>query len=109
MFLKLAVFEKQQGGDGADVEFLRELGVVVHVHLADLHLGAEFGGEIFENGGDGFAGAAPGGPKIHKDGLAGRLYGGVEGGGVEGEDFFGGHGGKCEDGRRVAAKFYEEK
>ena len=73
----LAVLKEEKGRDGADAELLGEIGDVVGVE-ADKGVGA-LDGELFrllgEHGGDGLAGAAPGGVGLDGDdgGLADDL------------------------------------
>ncbi len=61
----LAVFEEQHRWDGANAVIGSDGVVVVDVDLGDLNLAGHLSGELFEDGRDGFAGAAPGRPKIH--------------------------------------------
>ncbi len=59
-----AIFKEEHGRDGADAVFGGDGVVVIDVDLGNGHLTGELGGELGEDGSDGFAGAAPGGPEI---------------------------------------------
>ncbi len=67
----LAIFEKQEQGDGADIVFHRKFAGVVHIEFANLGLSLQIRGNLVEHGAYHFAGAAPVGPKIHEDGQIG--------------------------------------
>ena len=65
---QFAVLEQQQGGDAHDAELSRQLGLLVHVHLAHLDVGALLG-HLVHDGAEHPAGAAPAGPEVQQDGL----------------------------------------
>ena len=64
----LAVLEHEQRGDAHHAELTGELGLVVHVDLADLDVGILVR-DLIHNGGEHLAGAAPGRPEVHQNGL----------------------------------------
>ncbi|MFM1818271.1 MAG: hypothetical protein RL364_1131 [Pseudomonadota bacterium] len=66
---KLATLEDHQGGNAANTELGRDVTVLVHVHLGDLHFALVGGGHFVQDGGNHFAGAAPLGPEVHNHGL----------------------------------------
>src|SRR6185503_5825896 len=66
-----AVFEEDEGGNPANAEFGRRLGVLVDVELRNLDLVAVFGRDFIQDGGDHLAGTAPLCPEIEKDGFVG--------------------------------------
>ena len=70
---RLAVLEKDEGGDAADAVLHGNVGVVVHVDFGDVELAVVFEGEVVDGGGDHFAGAAPFGPEVHEDGEVGAF------------------------------------
>ena len=63
-----AVFEEDDGGDAANVETGRGCGILVHVHLEDLHFAFELVGDFLDGGGEHPAGAAPFRPEVHENG-----------------------------------------
>ena len=85
----LAIFEKEHRGDGADAVIGGDGVVVVDVDLGDLNLAGHLGGEFFEDGRDGFEGAAPGCPEIDEQWRGGGGDGGFEIIGGEIGDFVG--------------------
>ena len=62
----LAALEDNQRRDGADLELLAYLAVVVGIELADLDPAVVFLGQFVDDGGDHAAGHAPLGPEIHQ-------------------------------------------
>jgi hypothetical protein len=66
--LLLAALEDHDGGDAPDAVFSCHLGGVVDVELADLDLAGIFVGELFDDGSELLAGAAPGGGEVDQDG-----------------------------------------
>jgi len=73
-----AIFEDEDGRDGADLILAGDLAVVIHVHFADLHGVAEFFREFFQDRGDRFAGAAPRCPEINDDRSGAAGYRGIK-------------------------------
>jgi hypothetical protein len=71
LFGDLSFVEEQQRGNGTNSILRRERLLFVNVDLADFDLAVVFVGEFIEQRRDHFAGAAPFGPKIHKDGRLG--------------------------------------
>ncbi len=65
---ELPTLEDQDGRDGGDTEFARNVGVFVGVKLADLDLAQVFGREFVDGGGKHPTGSAPGSPEVHNDG-----------------------------------------
>ena len=77
------------GRNAANLELLREVLVLVGVHLDDLDLAGVFVGELFEHGPERAAGPAPRRPEVDQHGLGG---GGVDDLGGEGCRGDGGYG-----------------
>ncbi len=75
--------------NAADLELLREVLVLVGVHLDDFDLAGVFVGDLLEHGSERAAGPAPGRPEVDEHGLRG---GGVEDFGGEGGRGDGGYG-----------------
>ena len=65
---QLALLKHQQGGDAHHAELAGQLRLLVHVHLAHLHIGALLG-HLVHNGTEHAAGAAPAGPEVQQDRL----------------------------------------
>lgn len=67
----LAVLEKEEGGNGADAEFLGNFGNFVDVKLDKVHLVLEFirVGVLFQDGSNGLARRAPVGVRVDNDDL----------------------------------------
>jgi hypothetical protein len=84
-----AIAEQLHRGNAADLELLRQVLVLVGVHLDDLDLAIGLSGHLFQHGSQRTAGTAPGGPEIHEHG---QLAGGVEDLGGEVGRTDGGHG-----------------
>ncbi len=65
----VALFEEEEGGDGADAELKGEVGDLVGVEAGECVLfgEAERGGKLVEKGRDGLAGAAPDGVGLQGD------------------------------------------
>ena len=66
---QLTVLEQQQGGDAHDAELGGQIGLLVHIDLAHLDVGALLG-HLVHDGAQHPAGAAPGGLEIEQDGLS---------------------------------------
>ena len=66
---QLTVLEQQQGGDAHDAELGGQIGLLVHIDLAHLDVGALLG-HLVHDGAQHPAGAAPGGPEIEQDRLS---------------------------------------
>ena len=62
----LAALEKDEGGNGANPEFARSHGIVIHVHLGDRDFTFIFVSQFFDHGADCFTGAAPWRPEIYQ-------------------------------------------
>jgi len=73
-----AVLEEQEQRDGTHVVFHGEIAGVIHVHLANLRLAIEIGGDLIEDRADHFAWTTPFSPEIHEDGHVGIDYFGLE-------------------------------
>ena len=67
----LAVLEQDERGNAHDLVLHGDIGIVVDVHLDDLHFRLPFGGELFDDGIEHFARAAPDGAEIDENGLIG--------------------------------------
>ncbi|CAI6093192.1 unnamed protein product [Clonostachys chloroleuca] len=64
----LGVLEGEEGGDGADSQFEGEVGDLVGVEAGEGEgVARVVSGELVEDGGDGLAGAAPGGVGLDGD------------------------------------------
>ena len=61
---RLAVPEGVNGRDRLDAQLLRDLRVLVDIHLDHAHLALGVGDRLLEQGGELFAGPAPGRPEI---------------------------------------------
>jgi hypothetical protein len=69
-----AVLEKHHGGQAADADLLRQLLLLVGVHLGELEAPSVLRGQAVEDRHQLLAGSAPGRPEVHEHGrLAGRL------------------------------------
>ena len=66
----LAVLEEDDGGDGHDAVAHGQLGLIVHVHLADDGLVAVLLSQLLDHGTQHAAGTAPIGPEVHHHQLA---------------------------------------
>src|SRR3972149_10101293 len=71
---KLTTLEHQQRGDAADAVPGGGLHVIVGVELHELHLPVVLPCQLFYQGGDHAAGAAPGRPEVHDHGPPGLEY-----------------------------------
>ena len=65
-----AALEHQHRGDAGDAVFLRRIGIVIDVELADLHIGHVFR-DFFDDRTDHLAWAAPRSPEVDQHGLLG--------------------------------------
>src|SRR5690606_40677955 len=74
----LAILEQHQGGNAANAVLGRGILVFVDVELGDRQAAGVFGGDFFQDGGDHFARATPGGPVIDQHRLAGLDHIGLE-------------------------------
>ena len=75
-----SLFDDHNGGDGADLEFAGDGLLLFGVDLAEENVGI-FRGDLFEDGGEGFAGSAPGSPEVDdSDGAGADLFVEVFGG-----------------------------
>ena len=63
-----AILEHHQGGDAHYAELHGQLGVLVDVDLADLHLTSLLLSQLIHDGSHHAAGTAPGCPEIHQNG-----------------------------------------
>lgn len=66
-----AIFDEQHGGNVADAVSGGDGGALLHVGGADDGSVGVFGGDFIDDGGQGFAGAAPGGTEIDHHGFVG--------------------------------------
>ena len=87
------------GGNAADVKLLREILVLVGVHLDDFYLAGIFIGQLFEHGSERAAWATPRRPEVDQHGLRGR---GVDDLGGEGCRGYGGYG--CSHGPAIGTQ-----
>src|SRR3990170_1796370 len=71
---RLSALEHQQGGNTADAVPGGGLHVIVGVELHELHLPVVLSRQLFHQGGDHAAGAAPGCPEVHEHGCTGLEY-----------------------------------
>ena len=64
LFGDLAILEQDEGRDGTDIVLGGNCSVLVDVYFSDAQFPGHFTGQLFEDGSNGFAGPAPGGPEI---------------------------------------------
>ena len=75
---KRTTVELDDGGNAHHAVALRDRGVLINVHLDELRLVADFGGQFLKLGTDHPARTTPWSPKIHDDGDGGVEYLGLE-------------------------------
>lgn len=67
LILHLAIFEKEEQGNGAHIVFHSKLPCFVHVDFAHFGHAIQLAGDLVNHGADHFARSAPFSPKVHKD------------------------------------------
>ena len=67
----VAIFEDNQRGDATNTEFLGDGWIGIYVYFAHFESARVLTGDFIEHWSDHFAGSAPFGPKIHKNGFVG--------------------------------------
>ena len=60
-----SIFEKNQGWDGLDAELSWGDGIIIHIAFGEFDLFPIGACQLFDNGADCFAGAAPRCPEVH--------------------------------------------